>query len=161
MRGSTLSWLFLSFALLGGPTRAQDAPVPAHLSDAALPSPLDRLLRDYEHAWRAGDAAALAALFAEDGFVLQNHRPPVRGQQAIRAAYEAGFKGKGGGPFQLRALAYSTDATTGYIIGAYRYGAGGEVGKFTLTLQRMPGQPWKIFSDMDSLNAAEKRADAE
>ena len=36
----------------------------------ALPPELARVLTDYEKAWQARDAAALAALFAEDGFVL-------------------------------------------------------------------------------------------
>ena len=53
--------------------------------DVALPPELARVLRDYERAWRAGDAAALAALFAEDGFVLQSNRPPVRGRARTSA----------------------------------------------------------------------------
>src|SRR4030088_310466 len=52
----------------------------AQAAAAALPSVtplvlLDRVLRDYEQAWRALDPAALAMLFAEDGFVLANGRP--------------------------------------------------------------------------------------
>ena len=78
-----------------------------------LPDALTRVLRDYEQAWRARDAAALAALFTEDGFVLSNGRPPVRGREAIRESYR-----NAGGPLFLRALAYSADGVTGYIIGA-------------------------------------------
>jgi hypothetical protein len=33
----------------------------------------------YERAWRSGDATAVAALFAEDGYVLQSGRNPIRG----------------------------------------------------------------------------------
>ncbi|MEO7469713.1 MAG: nuclear transport factor 2 family protein [Pseudomonadota bacterium] len=120
------------------------------LSDVALPPELDRVLRDYERAWRAGDAAALASLFAEDGFVLQSNRPPARGRLAIRAAYE----GQGGSPLRLRALAFAAGDTSGYIIGVYDYGKkSGDTGKFILTLRRTPGKPWLIFSDMDNLNA--------
>jgi ketosteroid isomerase-like protein len=152
---------FLAVAVLclmsaTGPSLAQDAPkpaTPAEVPSVTLPPELDRVLRDYERAWRVGDAAALAALFAEDGFILQSNRPPVRGRKAIQAAYEGGS----GGPLRLRALAFHTEATTGYIVGAYGYGDGpGDTGKFTLTLRRTPGQPWLIFSDMDNQNAPPK-----
>jgi len=105
------------------------------------------VLRDYERAWRSGDAAALAALFAEDGFVLQGGRAPARGREAIRAAYT----GQGGAPLRLRALSYSVADSVGYIIGAYGYGLDtGDQGKFTLTLRRQRGGTWLIFSDMDN-----------
>jgi ketosteroid isomerase-like protein len=119
------------------------------LPSVTLPPELDRVLREYEHAWGIGDGAALAALFADDGFVLQNNAPPVRGRAAIQAAYQ----GQGGAPLRLRALAYASGTTDGYIIGSYRYGAqSGDVGKFTLTLRRKPGERWMIFSDMDNSN---------
>lgn len=140
--------------VLSGPLLAADGPpsepVATLLPDAALPATLDRVLRDYEQAWRSGNAKALAALFAEDGFVLQSSQPPVRGRSAIEAAYA----GQGGSPLRLRALAYSEDGNTGYIIGAYRYGNNvGDIGKFTLTLKRVGDAPWMIFSDMDNGNA--------
>jgi ketosteroid isomerase-like protein len=93
---------------------------------------------------------ALASLFAEDGFVLQSNRPPIRGRPAIQAAYEGGE----GGELRLRALAFATTDTIGYIVGGYAYGnKPGDTGKFTLTLRRAPGGPWLIFSDMDNSNA--------
>ena len=153
---------FLAVVVLGlmwvaMPVLGQNAPKPAtpkEIPSVILPPELDRVLRDYERAWRAGDAAALAALFAEDGFILQSNRPPVRGRKAIQAAYEGG----GGGPLRLRALAFHTEVTIGYIVGAYGYGDGpGDTGKFTLTLRRTPGQPWLIFSDMDNQNAPAKQ----
>ena len=113
-----------------------------------LPDPLTRVLRDYEQAWRARDAAALAALFTEDGFVLQNGRPPVRGREAIREAYA-----NSGGPLFLRALAYSADGVTGYIIGAYRSEEHGpDIGKFILALRLRPDGRWMIAADMDNAN---------
>jgi len=125
----------------------------ALLPSIALPPELDRVLRDYERSWRSGDAAALAGLFAEDGFVLQGGRPPVRGRAAIGAAY-AGQ----GGPLHLRALAYATADTVGYIIGAYGYGDDAtDIGKFTLTLRRARGGRWLIFSDMDNPSVRPRR----
>jgi ketosteroid isomerase-like protein len=141
-------------AAFAPPAAAAQAPSAAALPSVALPPELDRVLRDYERGWRAGDAAALAALFAEDGFVLQGGRAPVRGRHAIRAAYA----GQAGGALRLRALAYAAADTVGYVVGAYGYGDGpGDVGKFTLTLRRARGGPWLIFSDMDNPSQPPRR----
>jgi ketosteroid isomerase-like protein len=119
------------------------------LPSVSLPAELDRVLRDYEQAWRSGDASKVAALFSVDGFVLQNGRVPVRGREAIGRAYA----GQAGGELRLRALGYAVADTVGYIIGAYNYGnAPGDIGKWTLTLRRPRGGRWEIFSDMDNGN---------
>jgi ketosteroid isomerase-like protein len=132
----------LILALCGTTAAAADLP------SVTLPPELQRVLTDYETAWGRKDAPGLAALFADDGFVLSGGRPPVRGRAAITAHYT----GKGG-PLSLRALAYSTDGPTGYIVGAYAEQRGQpDVGKFTLTLRR-EGARWLIFSDMDNGNA--------
>jgi len=113
-----------------------------------LPPDLARVLTDYEAAWRSRDAAALARLFAEDGFVLQNGRPPVRDRAAIQEAYTGS-----GGPLALRAIAFATGGTVGYIIGGFARQAGdADIGKFTLTLRKGAGGRWLIMSDMDSSN---------
>jgi ketosteroid isomerase-like protein len=128
--------------------RAQGPVAGAALPSVPLPPALERVLRDYERAWRARDPNALGALFAEDGFVLANGRPPVRGQAAIRAAYA-----DGGGPLALRALAYATEDSVGYIIGAYGPGdPGGDTGKFVLALRREGDGRWLITADMDNSN---------
>jgi ketosteroid isomerase-like protein len=111
-----------------------------------LPPQLARVLTDYEAAWRAKDSAALAQLFAEDGFVLSNDSPMVRGRRAIARFYD----GKGG-PLFLRAVAYAVDGKVGYIIGAFTHRSGApDDGKFTLTLKKV-GR-WLITSDMDNGN---------
>ena len=156
MSPSKLAVAALGLLLVVGPLLAQNLPEPANVTellDAALPPELDRVLRDYERAWRAGDAKAIASLFTEDGILLQNSRPPIRGRPAIQAIYE----GDRGSPLRLRALAYAAGDTVGYIVGGYRYGdAPHDMGKFTITLQRAPGKPWLISSDMDSMNAPPK-----
>lgn len=125
------------------------APAQQREPSVELPQELQRVLTDYEQAWAARDADALAALFTEDGFVLPRNAPPVRGREAIREHYEGS-----GGPLALRALAYSLDGDTAFIIGAYgRERDGPDIGKFTLTLRRVDGR-WLIASDMDSGNAA-------
>jgi creatinine amidohydrolase len=151
MRPSLITGSLIA-VVLAGPAAAQQprstgSRSAAELPSVILPPELDRVLRDYERAWRAGDAPGLAALFAEDGFVLQGGRPPVRGRAAIRAAYT----GSGGGPLRLRALGFATADTVASIVGAYGYDPEpGDQGKFTLTLRRPRGGRWLIFSDMDN-----------
>jgi ketosteroid isomerase-like protein len=134
-------------------TRA-DAQSPSSVPASAtvtLPPALDRVLRDYEQAWRTRDVEALVLLFTDDGFVLQPGRAPARGHAALRSVY----RGQGGGRLRLRALAYAASDSVGYIIGAYGYGENPtDMGKFTLTLRRRPGSVWRIASDMDNGNVA-------
>ena len=129
------------------------APPPPQLPSITLPAELDRVLRDYERAWRAGDENALAALFTEDGFVPTG-RGWVRGRDAIRATYESQS-----GPLQLRALAFAVHDTVGYIVGAYGYGETAPVpdrGKFVLALRRARrGGAWLIAADIDQSNRSQ------
>ncbi len=139
----------IAFLIGAAPLRAQHAPTQASgtLPSIALPAALDRVLRDYERAWRAGDVPALVALFTADGFVLQPGRPPARGHAELSKRYQ----GEGGGPLRLRALAYAAADTVGYIVGAYGYGDDpDDMGKFTLTLRRGRDGRWLIASDMDN-----------
>lgn len=134
-------------SMLAQPAVPRRAAASDTLPSVALPPALDRVLRDYERAWRARDVPALMALFTEDGFVLQPGRAPVRGRAALARAYE----GQGGGALRLRALAFAQADTVGYVIGAYGYGnAPGDEGKFTLTLRRARDGRWLIASDMDN-----------
>jgi ketosteroid isomerase-like protein len=125
------------------------AGVAADLPGVTLPPELARVLTDYESAWQKKDARALAALFAEDGFVLSSGVPPVRGRPAIQKHYTGQ-----GGPLSLRALAYAVDGSTGYIIGGFAREKGQpDIGKFTLTLRRAGDGRWLIMSDMDNGNS--------
>ena len=125
---------------------AQDTP-PA----ITLPAPLDRVLRDYEAAWRDGDGKRLAALFTEDGFAIQNGAELRRGREAIARGIT-----RPGGALQLTAYAYSSSGGVGYIVGGYRYpdtvGAGG---RFVLALRSGPDGRWLIAGDLD--NAGPRR----
>ena len=141
--------VFLSLVLLapGAGSVVSQQPSPPAEPSVALPPALARVLTDYETGWRTGDAAALANLFTEDGFVLSSGQPPARGREAIRKRYTGQ-----GSPLSLRALAYAIEGNVGYIIGGYSSERGKpDEGKFTLTLRRKDGR-WLIASDMDNLN---------
>jgi dienelactone hydrolase len=121
--------LILLLAAPAGAQVSEDAAAPQ--PSVALPPELARVLTDYEAAWQRRDATGLAALFAEDGFVMAGGGPPVRGRAAIERHYAGS-----GGPLALRALAYSTEGGVGYILGGYARRKGERHQQFTLTLPR-------------------------
>ncbi len=138
----------LIMTLLMATSAAGQTETPAAEPSVSLPPELARVLTDYEAAWSKRDAAALAGLFAEDGFVLPGGRTPMRG----RAAIEKHYTGQGG-PLSLRAIAYAAEGGVGYIIGGYTDTAGKpDIGKFTLTLHKGSDGRWLIMSDMDNSN---------
>src|SRR5262245_30265397 len=97
--------------------QAQQAPLDTQMpSIISLPPAFDRVLRDYEAAWRDGDGPRLAALFTEDGFAVQSGSPIRRGPAAI-----AGGLTKPAGTLQLTAYAFSSSGNVGYIVGGFRY----------------------------------------
>lgn len=138
-------WAALLGLALLATTRPAHAQEDAHPS-VELPPELERVLRDYERGWRDGDAAALASLFTEDGWVLPSGGPPIRGRAAIEERYR-----NAGGALRLRALAFRTDGSLGYVVGAYGYEEReGDVGKFVLVLHRDAEGRWLIAADIDN-----------
>ncbi len=129
-------------ARAGQPRVAAVAEPPA----ITLPPALDRVLRDYERAWRDGDGSALARLFAVDGFAVQSGSPIARG----RAAIARNIQGPGG-VLQLTAYAYATAGTSGHIVGSYRYpDTTGPGGRFVLALTQGVDGRWLIAADLDN-----------
>lgn len=145
MRKLLFSSIFapLFAAVLAVPALAQTLP------SVNVPPEVDQLLRAYERAWAANDAAALAALFAPDGFALPSGQPPARGADSIRQAYSHG----GGQPTTLRALDYRASSDLAYMVGAYGpAGQGRDFGKFVLVLRKVDGR-WLIAADIENANA--------
>jgi ketosteroid isomerase-like protein len=132
-------------------TKKEDPPGETRQASVTLPDVLARVLTDYEAGWKAGDAAALANLFTEDGFVLAGGRAPVKGRAAIQELYT-----HPGAPLSLRAIACAIHGDVGYIIGGFSRKPGEpDQGKFTLTLRKAPDGRWLIMSDMDNSNRRE------
>ena len=133
-----------------GPAQAQQPAVgsaaDATPSPITLPPALDRVLRDYERAWRDGDGPGLAALFTDDGFAVQSGSPIRRG----RAAIAQGITGPGGA-LQLTAYAFAISDTVGHIVGGYRYPQSkGPGGRFVLALRMGADGRWLIAADLDN-----------
>lgn len=143
----SLILLMLGAGTIAAQRAATSAEIPA-LPSVTLPAALARVLTEYETGWKAGDAAALASLFTEDGFVLSDGRAPVQGRAAIQKLYTGP-----GSPLSLRAFAYAVHGEVGYIIGGFTSEPGKpDHGKFTLTLRKGKDGRWLIVSDMDNAN---------
>jgi ketosteroid isomerase-like protein len=114
--------------------------------DGPLPPELQRVLTDYETAWQARDAEALAQLFADDRVVVANNAcPPVRGRAEIQTCSEGA-----GGDLSLSAISHDVGGAAGYLVGEYAAAQGSPPGgKFVLTLTKDPSGRWLIVSDMD------------
>lgn len=137
--------LFVGMTGLVGQTIGSQQAAPPALPSIDLPPLLARVLTDYETAWRARDAGAVARLFANDRVVVPNACPPVKSRDEVERCYAGS-----GGPLSLRAIAYGSDGTMGYIIGAYAPEKGQpDIGKFMLTLVKGGDGRWLIVSDMD------------
>jgi len=139
--------LLVAAAFVSIPLSAQTATTAADSPSITLPPEIDRVLRDYEKGWTGKDPQGLSQLFTQDGFALMSGTTGARGRPAIAKIYASA-----GGEVRLRALAYSAEGNTGYIIGAYGYGAGSpDTGKFVLALQKVGGK-WLIAADIDNGN---------
>jgi uncharacterized protein (TIGR02246 family) len=139
--------LLVTVTMLALPNIAcgQGNTAPPALPSITLPPDLDRVLRDYEKAWKASDATGLAQLFADGRVVMTNSGRAVHGREGVRQMYA-----NGGGPLVLRAVAYAADDSVAHIIGGYTLHPGeGDAGEFVLALVRSRGGPWLIVADMD------------
>ncbi len=114
-----------------------------------LPAALDRVLRDYEQAWKNNKPAELAALFTEDGYVPSD-AGWIKGRDAIATKYS-----RTGGDLRLRAIDFAMTESTGFIIGAYGYGESAaqvDRGNFVLALRKSSNGKWLIVADLDKTN---------
>jgi uncharacterized protein (TIGR02246 family) len=123
-----------------------------------IPAEFEALLRSYERAWSAKDAAALARLFFPGGMALPNGSPPAVGNEAIAAEYAK----NAGGPLSLRAIAFTQSTDLAYIVGGFsQSSAEPDAGKFVLVLRRGADGKWLIAADIDNLNFRPSRPPAQ
>jgi len=162
LRASALLPLFLVVAACGAATPEQAAaPAPA----PADPAPINQLRNDFLAAYNAGDAAAIAALYAEDAVYQPDHGPAVEGRAAIQQYFEQVFA----------TVDVTTQITPGEteIVGdmAHEHGtfmatatpkAGGDPmmthGKYLVIAERGADGVWRLVHDIDNSSDPEPGA---
>jgi uncharacterized protein (TIGR02246 family) len=141
---ATLSALFM--------TASMSAQTPAAAAHAGTGSPAQiRTVADsFTRAVVAGDARAVAALFAPDGYELPPAQPAVKGRASIEQRYRAFFSsGVKVTSFTLTPIASSIAGDVAYDVGVYEQHlslpdgkAATDVGKYVVILKRTQGE-WK------------------
>ncbi|UCG33482.1 MAG: SgcJ/EcaC family oxidoreductase [Phycisphaerales bacterium] len=132
---------------------AQDrsAPAAASVQNADDVAALMRLREDWRNGWLAGDADALAALYADDPVLMPQSQPEVVGKEAIRSLYQSVFEEytvQGDGEL----LEVEVAGDWAFYRSTYRLKAtpkaGGEpiedTGKSLFIVRRQPDGSWKI-----------------
>ena len=97
------------------------------------------LLQEYERAYNAGDAQAVANLYTEDGLLLPQGTP-VKGRAAI-SEYWKTHMGKG---LKLVVTECELGRETGWGAGTWKIGESG--GNFLIALRREKGH-WRLAAD--------------
>ncbi len=101
-----------------------------------------------------GDAAAVAALYAEDAKLLPPNTEMVSGRQAIQAFWEGALE-MGVWDINLESVGVGYDGNLAYEIGAYTLNIqpeGGQAmtdtGKYVLVRKRQADGTWKMTADI-------------
>ena len=142
-----------AFVLVGlflAATTTQGWPQPA-AKGATVDAAIKQVADAYVKAALAGDAKALAAMYAEDAIEMPPDQPPVKGRAAIEAYFQKQFSAMKPSEFTINHIEAKTMGDTGYDVGTYQQimmPPGGKApmkmsGKFTVVLKRMGGD-WKI-----------------
>lgn len=118
--------------------------------NAAIRSEIEALTASYQAARRAGDGAAIAALYADDAVIHPANKPAIRGREAL----DAYFTGPNG---DSSAVTFTTNDVVASEAGdmAYEVGTIAEPtgpGKY-LTVYRKTPDGWRIAADTWSSDA--------
>ena len=134
-----------------GPSRT---PTPLSTADEAAVRALDG---KFMTAANAGDAAAIAALYAPDAVLLPPDMRVARGPDAVRQTF-AGMIAQASAALQLQTTRVMGRQDLAYSVGTYRLvltprSAGAkplpaENGKFVVVAQRQKDGSWKIAADI-------------
>lgn len=130
------------------------APKTEAVDMAAMEAAMDGIEADYVAAYNAGDAAGIAALFAEDGV----QSPPLMPQldkAGVEAMYAAQFEGMDAQQLEVMREGYVTDGNHTVSWGGFRVvmtPTGGEpveaTGRYGVVNRQDPDGSWKIVGHM-------------
>lgn len=112
----------------------------------------------YAAAYRAGDAAACAAMFALDAELHSPYAPPARGRAAIEALHSIWTQDGGGADKQMTVIDAGSSGDLAWCLAAYSEGEASGDGISLGILERRAGKDWLIR--MCSLNSSDPHTEA-
>lgn len=105
----------------------------------------------WEAGWNAGDATAIAAVYAEDATVHPPGSESVQGRDAIEAFWGAALEASGGTTSTIETVEVAVYGDTAIEVGTYMDtnadGSHGDHGKFIAVWKNIDGQ-WYIIHDI-------------
>lgn len=110
-------------------------------------------------AFKAGDVAAVTALYVSDGLTQPNNQPTGTGPAGIAASFKAFFDQSNITAFTLTPVKTEASGELGYDIGTYTFTATmkpkGDTlkvdGRYVVVLRKGADGTWKAIADMDNL----------
>ena len=137
----------------GGANKPDSATMAADLQGIAK-------VRDaFAAAFKAGDVAAVSALYTTDGLTQPNNQPTGTGPAGISASFKGFFDQFAITDFTLTPVKTEASGTLGYDIGTYSFTAtmkpkGEPVkidGRYVVVLRKGDDGTWKAIADMDNV----------
>ena len=105
----------------------------------------------WEKAYNAGDAAAIAALYTEDGMVMPPNAGASTGRKAIQAFVEEDIAANKGNKLEIESVESSKSGDLGFATGNWRIkdpkGTVLDEGKW-VEVRKMVGGQWQIYRDI-------------
>lgn len=118
-------------------------------ADEYSKSSLKEMPTKWQAAYNAGDAASLAALYAEDGVLHPPNSAPVDGREAIQAFWATALESGGTSELTVKdmfAMGESA-AEVGMWVGTAADGSHADHGHYTIIYKKVDGM-WQIAYDM-------------
>jgi uncharacterized protein (TIGR02246 family) len=160
LRNGNLSYgifLVLLFATLAQAQEKKTAenPTPSSSLLEEARSAIDKGNRQWIEGWEKGDAAMVAAIFAEDGMWLGSKGKVHKGYQQILERVKAGIKYVGAGvKITVTTTSLWVDGETAFETGkyVYKYQTDGkpatDEGRYATIWKRQKDGSWKLYLDM-------------
>lgn len=112
----------------------------------------DQLIDRYVAAYNRGDAAALAALYADDAWLLPHERPMVHGRRDIQEFWRRRLSGdhlrQMGRMLEVKTLERNVGADVGYLIGSFIRRDGPTGLNFAIGVKRGDHGEWRIAAEV-------------
>ncbi len=129
---------------------ASETPVRTVADTESDRAAITQITETWEAGARAGDAAAITALYADDAVILPGDQPSVRGREALAAYFTANYSAPADISITSGEIVVMPSGHFAYEVGASSAPNG--MGKY-LTVYRNTGGGWEIAADSWSNDA--------